>query len=60
MSGLKLVDQAEHDRRRAICLKPCEFYDAAADRCRACGCVDNWKAWIESQDCPKDFWKVKS
>jgi hypothetical protein len=59
-SGFKLTDQAEHDRRLSICRAPCEFWDREQGRCRACGCVDEWKAWVETQKCPKGFWEAKS
>jgi hypothetical protein len=55
-SGFKLVDAEEHARRLSICRGGCEFYDPDQKRCKACGCVDEWKAWLESQDCPKKKW----
>jgi hypothetical protein len=56
-SGFKLVSQEEYDRRLAICRAPCEFWDPTQERCTKCGCVDTWKAWLDSQKCPMDYWK---
>jgi Family of unknown function (DUF6171) len=56
-SGCKIVDQGEHDRRLSICRAPCFFWDRDLGRCRACGCVDDLKAWIATQECPKGYWK---
>ena len=58
-SGCKITDQAEHDRRLSICRAPCEFWDKAQGRCVKCGCVDEWKAWVDSQKCPMNYWEVK-
>lgn len=54
-SGLKTVGRAEYDRRRSIC-RACPLYDAAADRCRACGCNLKAKPWAASESCPKGRW----
>jgi hypothetical protein len=55
-SGGKLASDEEHERRLSICQAPCEFWDPEQSRCRACGCVDTWKARLESQRCPKGYW----
>jgi hypothetical protein len=54
-SGFKLATQQEHDRRLSIC-HTCKFWDRAQDRCTKCGCVDTWKAWVETQNCPIKIW----
>jgi hypothetical protein len=56
MSGGKLVSAEEHARRLAICQGGCEWYDPDQSRCKACGCADSAKAWIETQRCPKGYW----
>jgi hypothetical protein len=56
-SGFKLVSSEEHDRRLEICRAPCQFWDPTQERCTKCGCVDTWKAWLDSQKCPMDYWK---
>ena len=58
-SGFARVDQAEQDRRLAICrgddTQPkCEFYDPSQGRCFKCGCVAAWKARLVSEHCPLD------
>jgi len=55
-SGCDTVDQAEFDRRRAICLGCVEFYDAKQDRCRACGCNMQVKTWGKVFDCKQGKW----
>ena len=54
-SGFKVADQAEVDRRLAIC-RECEQFDAERVRCRACGCCVNFKSLVESQACPLKKW----
>jgi hypothetical protein len=53
-AGYEVVDQAEHERRRAICLE-CEHWDAGArlgtGKCRVCGC-SSVKWWLASSKCP--------
>lgn len=52
-----LVDQAESDRRLAVCVaNPCGQYLAAERRCGACGCVVGWKSWLATEVCPKGYW----
>lgn len=53
--GMARVDQAEYDRRRAIC-EACPLFDAVKERCRACGCRLNLKPWMRSEHCPKEKW----
>lgn len=57
-SGLATVDQAEYERRRAICTQPCptERYVAAEDRCEACGCHLSIKPWGKAEKCPEGHW----
>lgn len=55
-SGCAIVTEQEQQRRLSICRGGCEHYDPARSRCRACGCVDEWKAWLASQQCPKSRW----
>jgi hypothetical protein len=52
-SGFEMVDQAEHDRRLAIC-GACPHWDPSQGRCRKCGCVGRWKTAIAAQHCPDD------
>lgn len=52
-SGLATVDQAEFDRRRAIC-GACPNFDKAQDRCRKCGCSLAVKPWSKAETCPDD------
>ena len=54
-SGLAIVDQAEHDRRQAIC-EACEHFDAEANRCRQCGCSLALKPWGKVWSCPIGKW----
>ena len=54
-SGFATVDATERMRRLGICHE-CDRYDAAAGRCRACGCVASLKARIESSHCPIGKW----
>lgn len=51
-SGFKIADQAEQDRRMAIC-RTCEFFDSGQTRCRKCGCHASLKARIATEHCPK-------
>jgi hypothetical protein len=56
-SGCETVDQAEYDRRRAICRAcPGGYYDADRDRCRACGCNMAVKTWGRVFTCEKGLW----
>jgi hypothetical protein len=54
-SGFETVDQAEHDRRRAIC-RGCEHMDAGRDRCSRCGCFLAIKPWMARESCPESKW----
>ena len=54
-SGFAVADQAEQERRLAIC-QECEFFDHARSRCTKCGCIAVWKAWVASQKCPIGKW----
>lgn len=54
-SGFATVTQEEHDRRRAICAA-CEHFDAAANRCRKCGCGLSVKPWMKAMHCPINRW----
>lgn len=54
-SGFARVDQAEYDRRRSICAG-CEYFDAASERCRKCGCPLATKPWLKSERCPVGKW----
>lgn len=50
-SGLKTVDEAEYERRLAIC-KACDQYDAEKRRCRVCGCRTEYKLRMAAEHCP--------
>jgi hypothetical protein len=52
-SGFAAVDQAEQERRLAIC-RACAHYDPDRQRCRKCGCLARWKARLQSEHCPLD------
>jgi hypothetical protein len=52
-SGFATVDQAEFDRRHAICAA-CEHFDAAQNRCKKCGCSLSYKPWSKAEKCPAD------
>ncbi len=54
-SGFAVVDQAEFDRRRAICAT-CDFLDAAQDRCLKCACYLAVKPWGKAESCPVGKW----
>ena len=55
--GFAKVDDAEYRRRKAICEScPSRKYDAAADRCRLCGCHLKVKRRLASQHCPDGHW----
>lgn len=51
-SGFQIADQAEQERRIAIC-HTCELYDPVKDRCLKCGCKISLKTRIASSHCPK-------
>lgn len=55
-SGFQVVDQAEFDRRRAVCLG-CSSFDADQDRCRSCGCALAVKPWSKAERCPLGRWE---
>lgn len=56
-SGLATAGRTEYARRRAVCRAcPSGLYDAAADRCRACGCLAAVKPWSAAESCPKGHW----
>lgn len=55
-SGLATVDQAEYDRRRAICEGCKPYYDPATNRCRKCGCALAIKPWSKAERCPAEKW----
>ncbi len=50
-SGFATVDRAEFERRRTICAA-CPLFDAARQRCRACGCRTRMKLWGAMERCP--------
>lgn len=54
--GLKTVDQAEQERRLAICREACEHFDQGAGRCRLCGCFASLKSRIARESCPIGKW----
>jgi hypothetical protein len=54
-SGCATVDQAEFDRRHAIC-EACEHFDAAANRCGICSCNMAIKPWMRDIECPIKKW----
>jgi hypothetical protein len=55
-SGFATVDQAEFDRRHAIC-ETCEHFDAAQNRCRECACYLAVKPWSKAERCPEGRWE---
>jgi hypothetical protein len=54
-SGCATVDQAEFDRRHAIC-EACEHFDAATNRCKLCSCNMAVKPWMRDVECPIKKW----
>ena len=60
-SGFQTVSEEEKARRLEICsgnqdkgIPKCEkFVDG---KCSSCGCVCNWKTWLETSRCPLDKW----
>lgn len=50
-----MVDQAEHDRRMAIC-EACPELDRERNKCRACGCYLSIKPWGARESCPRGKW----
>jgi hypothetical protein len=54
-SGCATVDQAEYDRRRAVC-STCPNLDPDQNRCRACGCAMSVKPWGLAMGCPEGKW----
>lgn len=54
-----LVPDAEYEERLATC-RACEFFDAGAGRCRACGCITVAKARLATERCPKRKWPGES
>lgn len=57
-SGCETVDQAEFDRRRAIC-STCPHLDPEQDRCRLCACYLAVKPWSRAERCPDGRWEAK-
>lgn len=55
-SGFATVDQAEFDRRHAIC-EICEHFDVTSDRCKRCGCSLAYKPWSKAESCPDKRWE---
>lgn len=53
----KMVDQAEFDRRHAIC-EACDQFDAKQNRCMKCACYLAVKPWGKAESCPLGLWKV--
>jgi hypothetical protein len=56
-SGCATVDQAEFDRRRAVC-SACPNLDAESDRCRVCACFLAVKPWMKTERCPEGRWEA--
>ncbi|MDR3582564.1 MAG: hypothetical protein P4L67_04795 [Candidatus Pacebacteria bacterium] len=54
-SGCATVDQAEFDRRHAIC-ETCESFDAKRNKCRECRCSMAVKPWGRDMECPLGKW----
>lgn len=54
-SGFAHVDQAEQNRRLAIC-HACDVFDTKQGRCSKCGCFTKWKTWLATQKCPIGKW----
>ena len=52
-SGFRLVDDAEYDRRTAICAQ-CRFL--VDRRCVKCGCFMEVKAKLAGMQCPASYW----
>jgi hypothetical protein len=55
-TGLRTVDQAEQQRRRAICTDRCQWYRHKDDRCAKCGCFVSFKSRLEAWHCPEKLW----
>lgn len=56
-SGFRLARPIVRARRKAICRgNRCGQYDAAADRCRVCGCSTALKPYLNSERCPRGHW----
>jgi hypothetical protein len=51
--GFKFASDAEQARRRGLCAA-CPEWDAAARRCRSCGCQTDIKIALRSSSCPLD------
>jgi len=49
----KNVDYDEYCRRISVCNK-CDF--RKKNRCCACGCFLDYKAWVYIEQCPWNFW----
>lgn len=50
-----IVSPAEQERRLAICHRcPSGLWNGLT--CGACGCMGKWKAWLATEDCPRDHW----
>jgi hypothetical protein len=54
-SGGKLAPKALRLSRLAVC-EPCEKWDSAQRRCRACGCKMDAKTYSLVAKCPLDKW----
>lgn len=55
-SGGKLASKALRRARLARCEEPCEKWDAAQRRCRACGCKGDMKVYSLAAKCPLGKW----
>jgi hypothetical protein len=51
VSGFSMASDEEQSRRRSICAG-CEHWDAAARRCRICGCLTDHKIRMRTEHCP--------
>jgi hypothetical protein len=54
-SGFKHVSTEEYKERLDIC-QNCNNYNKGRCEHPECGCFVAAKAWIESEDCPKNKW----
>ena len=56
-----LVTPEQRKERLAVCVK-CEHFRQATSkvgpRCGLCGCFVKAKAWLATEQCPVDKWKI--
>jgi hypothetical protein len=55
VSGFAVAGDEEQGRRLSICAA-CPHWDAAARRCRLCGCATDYKVRMRTEHCPVGKW----